>query len=86
MEHILYEVDAISGNVVQVTLDRQANVQLMDSINYNNYRRGGRYTYYGGRALRSPVSIPVPHSGHWYVVIDLGGNSGTLRTSVCVLS
>lgn len=34
---------------------------------------------------RSPFRIPIPHSGHWYVVIDLGGYSGTVRSSVRVL-
>lgn len=34
---------------------------------------------------RSPAKIPIPHSGHWYVVIDLGGYSGTVRSSVRVL-
>jgi len=57
----------------------------MDSSNYSNFKNGRRHTFYGGHAKRSPVRIPVPRSGHWYVTIDLGGYTGTVRSSVNVL-
>lgn len=59
-----------------------ANVRLMDSSNYNNYRNGKRHHYYGGHVTKSPVILTVPSSGHWYVTIDLGGYKGTVRSSV----
>jgi len=74
------------GEIVEVILSgNAANVRLMDSSNYSNFKNGRRYTYYGGNAKRSPVRIPVPRSGHWYITIDLGGYTGTLRSSVNVL-
>jgi hypothetical protein len=74
------------GEIVEVTLSgNAANVQLVDSSNLSNYKAGRRYTYYGGHATRSPVRLPIPSSGHWYVVIDLGGHGGTVRSSVRVL-
>lgn len=74
------------GKIVEVILSgNAANVRLMDSSNYSNFKNGRRHTYYGGNAKRSPVRIPVPRSGHWYVTIDLGGYTGTLRSSVNVL-
>jgi hypothetical protein len=74
-----------TGEIVQVTLSgNAANVQLIDSSNFQSYRSGHRYQYFGGHATRSPVRIPIPHSGHWHVVIDLGGYSGTIRSSVSV--
>jgi hypothetical protein len=72
------------GNVVEVELDTRANVQLVDSSNFQKYRRGGQYRYYGGQALRSPIRLEVPYAGHWHVVIDLGGGSGDVRSSVQV--
>jgi len=74
------------GEIVEVILSgNAANVRLMDSSNYSNFKNGRRHTYYGGNAKRSPVKIPVPRSGHWYIVIDLGGYTGTVRSSVNVL-
>ena len=40
MNHLNYEFDAEAGNVAEVTLDRAANVLLMDSSNYNEYKQG----------------------------------------------
>ncbi len=73
------------GAVVVVQLSgNAANVQLMDSTNFSNYKRGTRYRYTGGLAKRSPVRLTVPSEGHWYVAIDLGGLRGTVRSSVAV--
>lgn len=75
-----------AGEIVQVDLSgNSANVQLMDSGNFQNYRSGRRYTYYGGHATRSPARIPIPRSGHWHVAIDLGGYAGQVRSSVTVI-
>jgi hypothetical protein len=74
------------GDVVQVTLSgNAANVFLVDSSNFNSYKSGRRYQYYGAHASRSPVKLQVPRSGHWYGVIDLGGYGGSVRHSVQVL-
>jgi hypothetical protein len=66
-------------------LDRQANVRLLDDVNFYAYRSGRQHRYYGGRATRSPVTIPVPHSGRWHVVVDLGGYGGHVSASVAVI-
>ena len=85
MNYLFYEVDAGPQQVIQVTLDKQANVKVMDAANYHQYRSGRRYTYYGGLATVTPFRISPPSHGHWYVVIDLGGYPGTVRASVSVL-
>lgn len=73
------------GEVVEVQLSVAANVRLMDSSNYSNYKNGRRHHYYGGYVKQSPYRIAIPSSGHWYVTIDLGGYSGTVKHSVQVL-
>lgn len=70
------------GDVVEVTLTRGANVRLLDSSNFNKYRRGQQHRYYGGLAKRSPVRLAVPQGGHWYVVVDMQGLRGSTRASV----
>lgn len=61
------------GDVVEVTLNRGANVRVLDTNNFSKYRRGEKHTYYGGLAKRSPARIPIPRNGHWYVVVDMQG-------------
>lgn len=73
------------GEVVEVQLSVAANVRLMNSSNYSNYKNGKRHHYYGGYVKRSPYRITIPSSGHWYVTIDLGGYAGTVKHSVRVL-
>ena len=85
MNFLHYEFQLESDDTVEVTLDKQANVRLLDSINFGNYKSGQRHTYHGGRALRSPVRMKAPHAGHWHLVIDLGGNAGTVRASARVV-
>jgi hypothetical protein len=74
------------GEIVEVTLQgNAANVRLMDSSNFQNYRSGRQHRYTGGHVTRSPVRLPIPHSGHWYLIVDLGGYSGSVRSGVRVL-
>ena len=74
------------GKIIEVQLSAAANVRLMDSTNYNNYKNGRKHRYYGGYVKRSPYKIMVPSAGHWYLTIDLGGYSGTVKHSARVLS
>ncbi|UFW64452.1 DUF1883 domain-containing protein [Rhizobium laguerreae] len=67
------------SETVEVTLDKAANVTLMDTANFNRYRTGGRHQYYGGEVTRSPLRVAVPRSGHWHLAVDLGGFAGTIR-------
>lgn len=82
MKFLHWEVDAADGTVVRVELDSQANVMLMDNINFPSYRSGRSFSYHGGHAKRSPVLLSVPHAGHWHVVVDLGGYAGHVNASV----
>jgi len=85
MEHLSYDLGNLKkGSTAVVTLQNQANVQLMTSSDYNNYKAGRRYHYHGGRVTRSPFRITVPSNGHWVVAIDLGGYAGRISASVAV--
>ena len=85
MNFLHYEVDLRNDEAVRVTLDKRANVRLLDSHNFQKYRNGSEHTYYGGQAIRSPFLITAPRAGHWHVVIDLGGYAGSVRASVGVI-
>lgn len=87
MQYQSYDLGQLNGGeIVQVILKgNAANVKLMDSSNFSNYKSGRQHTYYGGHVTRSPHNIPVPSSGRWYVTIDLGGYAGRVNSSVRVL-
>lgn len=85
MEHLRYDLGNLKkGSTVVVSLNIQANVQLMTRTEYNNYKAGRRYRYHGGRVSRSPFRITVPSTGHWVVAVDLGGFAGRIAASVAV--
>jgi len=84
MEHLRYDLGTlVQGSTVVVTLKNQANVQLMTSSDYTNYKAGRHYRYHGGRVTKSPFHIAVPSNGHWVVAIDLGAWVSYHELSVC---
>lgn len=86
MDFVYYDLGQLNqGQIVEVTLNLAANVQLLDSTNFNLYRGGGRFTYFGGHVTRTPYRITVPSLAHWHLAIDLGGAAGNVRSSVRVL-
>ena len=85
MNFLHYDISAKSGDVVRVTLNKQANVRLMDDSNFASYKKGDLYHFYGGLATRSPIDVTVPHNGSWNLVVDLGGYAGVVQASVQVL-
>ena len=85
MNYLHYDFNLTSEDSVKVILDKQANVRLLDSINYQKYRQGGQHTYYGGKAEKSPVYLSPPNAGHWHLVIDLGSYAGKVSASVSIV-
>jgi Domain of unknown function (DUF1883) len=86
MNYLHYELDAGPDDIIEVTLDHAANVQLLDAMNYQNYLSGRAFRYHGGHATVSPYRLHPPHQDHWHLVIDLGGYPGQVRASVRVIS
>ncbi|MGL6531275.1 DUF1883 domain-containing protein [Aeromonas hydrophila] len=74
-----------AGKVVEVNLSgNAANVKLMDSSNFTNYKNGRSHHYFGGHITSSITRLAIPSYGHWHLTIDLGGYSGSVRSSVNV--
>ena len=82
-----YEIWTKSGDVIHVTLlGSAANVLLLNDVNFQNYRSGKRFQYFGGYYEQSPVVLNSPSPGKWHVVIDTGGRPGHLTAAVRVVS
>lgn len=74
------------GEIIEVSLSgNSANVRLLDSSNFQNFRSNRTYRGHGGRVTSSPVRLQISHAGYWYVVVDLIGLGGSVRSSVRVL-
>jgi hypothetical protein len=74
------------GTVVEVTLSGSAaNIRLLDSSNFQNYRSGHRHQYHGGLIRRSPAQLVIPMSGHWHVTVDMQGLQGQTQSSIRVI-
>jgi curved DNA-binding protein CbpA len=82
LDHLHYPFSAFRGDILEVMLDRPANVILLDSINYARYRYGISFHYLGGFVEGSPARLSIPLSGEWHLVIDQGGYPAALRVAV----
>lgn len=84
MQYQHYDLGHMSaGEVVEVALSgNAANVLLLDSSNLNKFKQGRQYHYFGGQQNRSVGHLQVPSSGHWHIVVHLGGYAGRVRSSV----
>ncbi len=74
-----------TGEIVEITLTNGANVRLMSSSDFSNYKNGRRHRYIGGLAKQSPLRLQIPSSGHWHIAIDMQGLRGSTRASVRML-
>lgn len=86
MQYIQHDLgNRKSGETVEVTLDNAANVRLLDNANFQAYRNGRRHRYQGGLARKSPIHLQIPRSGRWFVVVDMVGLRGQVKSSARIL-
>lgn len=76
-----------AGDTVVVQCSHQCNVLLTSDSNFNNYKKGARFTHHGGGGFfeRLPAQLVAPSSGTWNVTIDLGGGSANISHSISVI-
>jgi len=86
MKYQHYNLNNLSaGKVVEIILSgNAANVKLMDSNNFHNYKNGRQHSYYGGHVTSSVTKLKIPCFGSWHIAIDLGGRSGHVSSRVNV--
>jgi len=74
------------GETVEVILSGKAvaNVSLMDSSNFDNYKNGSKHTYYGGVVQSSPIRLDIPVPGHWHAIVELHELSVKTRSKASI--
>lgn len=69
MERIPY-VDSSGSFTVIVELKHASNVFLVNERNFQKFRSGETFEYYGGYYEHTPVRISVNDSGRYYLIVD----------------
>lgn len=82
MDHLHWEFDAAPRDTLEITVDRPANVLLLDDANYKQYAADQAHSCFGGFAETSPVRLKPFRPGRWHVAVDAGRSGGQLRASV----
>ncbi len=86
MNYLHWKIDApAQGATVVVTLKGvESDVLILDRMNFDRFRRGNSFQYFGGHYKRSPARLRIPSAGEWYAVVipSLGGK---IEASVQVL-
>lgn len=62
-----------SGDQAVVNCSHACSIMLMDDENLKAFVDGNKFHYYGGYYKMLPAQISAPSSGHWNVVLHLGG-------------
>lgn len=73
------------GEIIQVTLTSGANVRLMNTSDFNNYKNGRKHKYIGGLVKQSPYRMQIPSTGRWHVAVDTQGLRNGTKASFQIL-
>lgn len=73
------------GDFVQVDGETPCQVMLISDRQFENYKSGRAYDYFGGFIQFFPVNLAPPHAGFWNIVIDLGGKDAPSDHSISVV-
>jgi hypothetical protein len=72
MRYLHGTVKANNEQAIRVHFDQPTRVLFLDDKNYNKYKDGLSFTYYGGHKEDSPVDFKVPYGGKWHVIVEKG--------------
>lgn len=73
------------GTIIEVSLTKGANVRLMTSSQFSDYKAGRSHRYIGGLVKRSPYRLQIPSTGRWHVTVDVAGLRDGTRSSIRTL-
>ncbi|MFI5036674.1 MAG: DUF1883 domain-containing protein [Acidimicrobiales bacterium] len=85
MNYLHWKVDApAQGATAVVSLKGgESDVLVLDPSNFEGFRRGNSFKYFGGHYKRSPARLQFPSGGEWYVVV-IPGPGGKVEASLQV--
>jgi len=72
MKFLHKPLKAQAGDVIRVEFSRPTRVLLIQSRQFEKYKKGKTYHYRGGESEKSPVEFTVPFDGVWHAIIEKG--------------
>jgi len=72
MKFLHKPLKAQAGDIIRVEFSRPTKVLLIQSRQFEKYKKGKTYHYRGGAAEKSPVEFTVPFDGIWHAIIEKG--------------
>jgi hypothetical protein len=70
MNFLHWKIDTTQEATAVVTLKGvESDVLVLDRTNFDRFRRGSSFQYFGGHYKRSPARLVIPSEGEWYVVV-----------------
>ena len=84
MEFIHYQVRVFPHNKITVTVDKQANIKLLNNIMYERYRSGKNVKASLEFLDSGSTSFKVPYKGEWHIIVEHGNYQGEITARVDV--
>jgi len=82
MEYIHYQIRVFPHNNIVVTVDKQANIKLLNTIMYERYKSGKHVKASLEFLDSSGTSFKVPYKGEWHVIVEHGNYHGKITARV----
>lgn len=84
-EHLHQDFTIDTDDIVEIMSDTQANVMLLSDADYNHYKAGRSFRYYGGFFTHFPAAVPTALRAVARCV-GLGWGQALQSTTPCVSS
>ncbi len=85
MNFLHYKIVVNKGDLVRVKVTGPCFVRMLDTLSFDYYRLGRKFTGFGGWTDVSAQEFEVPFSGSWHVVVDMGKEEGQVRATVDIV-
>jgi len=66
---------------IEVSFDSPTKVLLIESGQFERYKKGQTYQYRGGFSEQSPVTFEVPFEATWHAIIEKGTYKNPINVS-----
>jgi len=81
MTFMHWKITGAPGDRIRIKTDVPAFVRMLDSLNFEYYKRGSKYSGEGGWCDNRDQEFSLPYKGTFYVTVDLGGQAGLVKAT-----
>jgi len=81
MTFMHWKITGAAGDRIRIKTDIPAFVRMLDSLNFEYYKRGSKSSGEGGWSDKRDEEFILPYKGTFYVTVDLGGQAGVVKAT-----